>query len=73
MPVKMVGEFRHKEKKEYTMNKKNYLILPVFFIVLIWFIFPVLSFSGTVETRISSGTLQSFIENTFPGYLYYKR
>jgi hypothetical protein len=48
------------------MNKKNYLILSVFFIVLMEFILPVPSFPGTVETRISSGTLQSFIENTFP-------
>lgn len=48
------------------MNKKSYLILLVFFIVLMKFILPVPSFSGTVETKISSGTLQSFIENTFP-------
>ncbi|OIP87060.1 MAG: hypothetical protein AUK24_09960 [Syntrophaceae bacterium CG2_30_49_12] len=48
------------------MNKKNYLILAVFFIVLMEFILPVPSFPGTVETRISSSTLQSFIENTFP-------
>ncbi|MDI6775633.1 MAG: hypothetical protein QMD03_00080 [Syntrophales bacterium] len=65
-PVNMTGEFSDKGEKNSAMSRKKYLILSVFFISLIGFISPVLSFPGTVETKISSSALQSFIENTFP-------
>ena len=48
------------------MRRKRYFFILSVISLIGWFISPALSFPGTVETKISSRALQSFIENTFP-------